>query len=72
MQIEGTLLYADIGPTLFPRQQKSTLLDLDDSHVEYALLNHSLHEDKVSTLQESSIVMENTITGEHKQSYGTC
>ena len=68
MQVEETLFYADIGPASFPKQQttqKSTLLHLDDSRVEYAQLDHTVHKDKGSTLKVSTTVKKNIDSGKH-------
>ena len=45
MSSESGLVYADIGPSSL-KYKKSTIpstLELDDSHVEYARLNHNLN-----------------------------
>ena len=51
MQDDGTLVYADIGQ--HPAPMKLNTLHLDDNRVEYALLDHTIH-NKASTSQESS------------------
>ena len=56
MQDEGTLVYADIGQ--HPAPAKSNTIHLDDSRVEYALLDHNVQKHKASTLQESSTAKE--------------
>ena len=45
LQDEGTLVYADFGQ--HPAPVKSNTIHLDDSCVEYALLDHSAHKIKL-------------------------
>ena len=49
-------MYADIGQQ--PAPVKSNPLLLDDNRVEYALLDHSVHQHKASTAQESLMAEE--------------
>jgi hypothetical protein len=50
VHLEGTLIYADIGPaTLRPVQPSASIsLDLDDSRVEYSQLNLKMMEQNLS------------------------
>ena len=66
MQDEGTLVYADIGQRPAPEKSRINTHLLDDNRVDYALLDHSVHEHKVSASQESSTAKS---SGTCKQCY---
>ena len=53
-RVEGTLIYADIGPATFKsiHPSASISLDLDDSRVQYAQINCKLLEQEPSKSQE--------------------
>ena len=48
MQVDHHLVYADIGPSLLNTKKVSNTLELDDSRVEYAQINHGLLKKKVN------------------------
>ena len=50
IHLEGTIIYADIGPAT-ARPSASISLDLDDSHVEYSRLNLKMMEQQLSKSQ---------------------
>lgn len=67
--VEGTLIYADIGPAavrpIKPSDSASLSLDLDDSRVEYAKLNLKVMQQELSKSQNlhDKLVAENTLDG---------
>ena len=53
---QGTLVYADIGPSSFNKRDKPKIFlkpDDADDRVEYALLNHNLQKPVITTNQDS-------------------